>query len=126
VTLLRDDKPGLPWANMWDLPGGGREADETPLDCLIREVREEVGLDLTGMTPATAQHWPSATTPALRSWFFTVHLPAIRAADLRLGDEGQEIALMTPHAFLAHPGAIPFLKDRLRAALQMGGKSVYP
>jgi 8-oxo-dGTP diphosphatase len=123
--LLRDDKPGLPWANMWDLPGGGREGAETPLDCLIREVREEVGLNLSGAVPATAQEWPSATDPTLTSWFFTLHLPAAHAAALRLGDEGQKIELMTPEAFLAHPGAIPFLKDRLRAALQISGQNAY-
>ena len=27
---LRDDKPGLFNANMWDFPGGGREGNETP------------------------------------------------------------------------------------------------
>ena len=27
LTYLRDDKPGLNWAGMWDLPGGGREGE---------------------------------------------------------------------------------------------------
>jgi len=51
VTLLRDDKPGLAWAGMWDLPGGGREGDEGPLACACRETREEVGIDPTGLAP---------------------------------------------------------------------------
>jgi hypothetical protein len=33
LTYLRDDKPGLPWAAKWDLPGGGREGSETPEAC---------------------------------------------------------------------------------------------
>ena len=32
LTYLRDDKPGLPWANWWDLPGGGREGGEAPAE----------------------------------------------------------------------------------------------
>lgn len=31
LTILRDDKASIPWANMWELPGGGREGDESPL-----------------------------------------------------------------------------------------------
>lgn len=31
----------------WLLPGGGREADETPEQCLIREVHEETQLAIT-------------------------------------------------------------------------------
>lgn len=30
----------------WEIPGGGVEADESPLAACIREVREELGLDL--------------------------------------------------------------------------------
>jgi 8-oxo-dGTP diphosphatase len=111
---------------MWDLPGGGREGNETPAQCVIRETAEEVGLLLTEADLLTAQEWPSATRPNLCSWFFTARLPAARAAGLRLGDEGQEIALMTVVDFFAHPRAIPFLKDRLRAALQIRASGDYP
>ncbi|WP_162869177.1 NUDIX domain-containing protein, partial [Escherichia coli] len=31
LVYQRDDKPGIPWPGMWDLPGGGRENGETPL-----------------------------------------------------------------------------------------------
>ena len=43
---LRDNKPGLFNANMWDFPGGGREQNETPRECAIREVFEEFGINL--------------------------------------------------------------------------------
>ncbi|MDP2944603.1 MAG: NUDIX hydrolase [bacterium] len=32
--------------NLWNLPGGIMEAGESPWECVIREVREETGLDV--------------------------------------------------------------------------------
>lgn len=48
LLFLRDDKPGLPYANMWDLPGGHVEDGETPAECIVREMREELGVDIEG------------------------------------------------------------------------------
>lgn len=45
LVVLRDNKPDIPWPNMWELPGGGREGIETPLECLQREVWEGARLD---------------------------------------------------------------------------------
>ena len=44
--MLRDDKPYIPYPNTWDIPGGHVEADETPEQCIIREMREEMGVEL--------------------------------------------------------------------------------
>ena len=40
-----------PWHGLWDIPGGFCEAGEHPQQTVVREVREEVGLDIvvTGM-----------------------------------------------------------------------------
>ena len=46
LLLLRDDKPGLPYRNMWDVPGGHVEENETPDKCIIREMKEEMNLEL--------------------------------------------------------------------------------
>ena len=32
--------------NAWNLPGGGFEKNETPWGCVVREVKEETGLDI--------------------------------------------------------------------------------
>ena len=34
LTILRDDISTIPWPNMWELPGGGREGEETPFECV--------------------------------------------------------------------------------------------
>ncbi len=43
---LRDDK-NIPGPNSVELPGGGREGDESPSECAAREVYEELGIHLT-------------------------------------------------------------------------------
>ena len=46
LLFLRDNIPGLPYANMWDIPGGHVEDGETPKACIVREMNEEIGIDL--------------------------------------------------------------------------------
>ena len=43
LLFLRDQKPGIPYPNCWDIPGGHMEAGETPEQCIRREMREEIG-----------------------------------------------------------------------------------
>ncbi|NBR91323.1 MAG: NUDIX domain-containing protein, partial [Rhodobacteraceae bacterium] len=44
LSLQRDDRTGLVFPGWWDLPGGGREGAESPVDCALRETLEEVNL----------------------------------------------------------------------------------
>jgi 8-oxo-dGTP diphosphatase len=46
LIYLRDDKPEIPFPNHWDLFGGHLEEGETPEQALVREVKEELGIDL--------------------------------------------------------------------------------
>jgi 8-oxo-dGTP diphosphatase len=46
LIYLRDDKPDIPFPNHWDFFGGHLEEGETPEQALVREVKEELGVDL--------------------------------------------------------------------------------
>ena len=48
LLFLRDNTPNIPYPNMWDVPGGHIEDNETPEQCIVREMKEEMGMDLSG------------------------------------------------------------------------------
>ena len=46
-VLLAQRPPGKAMAGLWEFPGGKVHQDETPEAALIRELREELGIDVT-------------------------------------------------------------------------------
>ncbi len=115
AVILRDDKPGLPFPDHWDLPGGGREGNESPLDCALRECEEELGLRV----PKEKIIWQRQFLEGTQArWFFVARLPQSATADVVMGDEGQGWMLMSQDEFLAHPKAVPAFKERLKVYLR--------
>ncbi|MFO1129606.1 MAG: (deoxy)nucleoside triphosphate pyrophosphohydrolase [Rhodospirillales bacterium] len=46
-VLLARRPPGRPLAGLWEFPGGKLMAGETPEAAVVRELREELGIDIT-------------------------------------------------------------------------------
>ncbi len=46
LLFLRDNKQEIPYPNCWDLLGGTVEPNETPRQCIVRELLEEVEVEL--------------------------------------------------------------------------------
>jgi len=110
LVIQRDDRPDIPWPGHWDLPGGGREGEETPIACALRETREEVGLVIA---PGDVSWSHSYLRPHGRVWFFVAHMSADLVHVVRFGDEGQGWRLMPPGDYCRHPLAVPHFAEQL-------------
>jgi 8-oxo-dGTP diphosphatase len=114
AVILRDDRDDIPWPNCWDMPGGGREGNETPMECALRETHEELGVQIEPSAVVWGKRFDSELGD---KWFFAVHLLAEFAKRIQLGDEGQRWTLMSVQDYLEHPQTISHLGDRLRVYL---------
>lgn len=118
--LLITRRPeGTHLAGLWEFPGGKRETGESWEDCLVRELREELGVEVRvgGMFEEVTHAYPEKTV-VLR--FFLVRLEreeeeprALGCAEVRWVDRGQ----LEHHVF---PEADARILERLRAEGIMG------
>ena len=118
LTILRDDKTTIPWPNMWELPGGGREGDESPFECAAREVYEELGIKLTEDCLLWSKVYPSMLFEGKKSVFLVGKLTKEQFDKIVFGDEGQGYRLMSVEEFLGSDKVVSQLQDRVRDYLE--------
>ena len=118
LTILRDDKENIPWPNMWELPGGGREGDESPFECAAREVYEELSIQLSKEDIVWSWIYPSMLDENKNSVFLVGKLTQEQFDSIVFGDEGQAYKLMSIEEFLTSSQVVPQLQGRLRDYLE--------
>ena len=118
LTILRDDISSIPWPNMWELPGGGREGEETPFECVQREVFEELGLKLEEADILWVKKYQGMLNPDKISIFMVGTISQEECASIAFGDEGQAYQMMDVSQFLVDEKVIPQLQDRLKDYLE--------
>ena len=119
LTILRDDKDDIPCPNMWELPGGGREGNESPFECVAREVYEELGIHLNEDCLLWGKIYPSVIFEGKQSVFMVGQLRQEQFDNITFGDEGQAYKLMPIEEFLKSKQAVPQLQGRLRDYLKV-------
>jgi len=94
---------------VWELPGGGLDHGETPQECLRREIKEEMGLEIAWMaeSPSFFLSCEKIKSPEHPGWTANV-LYEIKVKDLNFtpSDECVEVRFVTPEEALALP-ALP-------------------
>ena len=118
LVYLRDDKPGLRFANMWDFPGGGRENNETPIECAQREVSEEFAINIKPDAIIWKREYPAMHDVNLKAYFLVACITKGDIDKIQLGEEGQKWDLMSIDSFLTRDDVVPGLKGRLKDYLK--------
>ena len=114
LTILRDDKEDIPWPNMWELPGGSREGNETPFECVAREVYEELSIQLSKADVIWSRLYLSMLDGNKKSVFLVGRLTQEQFESIIFGDEGQGYKLVSFEEFLTSDRVVPQLQERVR------------
>lgn len=114
LVYQRDDFPGLLYPGMWDLPGGGREGDETPVECALRELEEEFGIRVVADALDWHRIYPSADFAGLSAHFFVGTMTREHIDAIVFGNEGQQWSLVHIDELLAREDFVWHYRDRLR------------
>jgi 8-oxo-dGTP diphosphatase len=115
LVYLRDEREGLIYSGMWDLPGGGKEGNETPEECVLRELKEEFALELPISQLKNKSH--QLNKHGNQIYFFVAHCAEGLENEIQFGDEGQCYRLVDPKEFINEHNAIPHLKSKVREYL---------
>ena len=66
-VLLTKRKADVPYPLLWEFPGGKVEPGEDPRDCIVREIREELAIEVavTGIYDVIYHKYPERTVLVL-------------------------------------------------------------
>jgi 8-oxo-dGTP diphosphatase len=116
LVYRRDDKT-TNFPLCIDLPGGGREGNETPLETFQREVKEEFGINIKKDDIEFSCSVPSVMQPQKKSFFMVTKKLQLKPEDVIFGDEGVEWMLMTTEEYIHRPDGIERQQKRVEKYL---------
>jgi 8-oxo-dGTP diphosphatase len=111
-VLLQQRRADAHQGGLWEFPGGKLETDEPVVDGLVRELREELGIEVGAYRPLIRVHHEYADRKVL----LDVHLVETWQGDPR-GQEGQPLAWVAPNVLRDY--ALPPADEPVVTALQL-------
>lgn len=117
LTYRRDNKTSSSPFHI-DLPGGGREGEESPFDTFRRETKEEFGIYIEKDEIVFSCTVPSLIDPTKNSYFIVAKTLRFKSEDIVFGNEGIEWILMTPEEFIKRPDGIERQQKRVEGYLR--------
>jgi len=112
LLQLRDDRGDIFFPNHWGCFGGAMDAGESRHDALIRELQEEIGVDLSGadITPATTITFlPQPDASPIARYYFAVQVGADILQTIQLG-EGRDAQFFSANQVQALPNLMSYDK----------------
>ena len=101
ILLIRDAGIGdhATLAGLWDVPGGRMELQETPYEGLVREIKEEIGLDILpyDTRPFYVDKWGVNGDIVNKPIIGVFWIIALRSSDITLSAEHSEFQWADPH-----------------------------
>jgi 8-oxo-dGTP diphosphatase len=93
LMLLRDNNLEIPDPNCWQLIGGYLEENETPIEALIREVKEESNLQISEYEVGEIGKF--VVPEKLEYSLYWIKLSEDKIKDIKLGNEGQRVGFFS-------------------------------
>jgi 8-oxo-dGTP diphosphatase len=97
-VLLAQRPDGKAYAGYWEFPGGKLEPGETPRDALVRELHEELGLEVRDAAPWLTQRYTYPHADVELNFF-----RVFAWSGEPVGHDGQAFRWQTPGRFDVHP-----------------------
>ncbi|MBP6888340.1 MAG: NUDIX domain-containing protein [Candidatus Pacebacteria bacterium] len=118
ILVFRRDTKTKNFPLKVDLPGGGKENNETPFETFAREVEEEFGLTVQREDVIYSKKYPSIFDDTKIAFFVVTKSNTHKKADVIFGDEGLEFFYTTPEEYILLTDGIPQQQIKVKDFLE--------
>ncbi len=124
IIVIRRDTLELNAPFQVDLPGGGREQDESPFETLHREIREMLHIPIEAEDIIYSKRYPHTHSKKDDTFFMVTKRLEVDPKSIIFGEKGLMYYAMTVHDLLQHPDGVDKQKQRIIEYLNMVKKEL--